>query len=73
MASLVASLFFIRFYRDTRDPLFLYLAAAFGLESVSRLLLALLPTPNEAAPEFYVMRACAYSLIIAGIVRKNRR
>jgi hypothetical protein len=73
MASLVAALFFVRFYRDTRDPLFLYFAAAFALESVHRTLLALLPTPNEAAPEFYVLRAIAYSLIILGIYRKNWR
>ena len=33
--SLVAALFFARFYRDAREPLFLYFAAAFGLEGVN--------------------------------------
>lgn len=73
MGSLVAAVFFARFYRDTRDPLFLYFAAAFALESVNRTLLGLLPTPNEAAPSLYLLRAAAYSLIILGIYRKNRR
>ena len=73
MASLAAALFFARFYRDTRDPLFLYFSAAFALEAVSRTLLAFAPSPNEGAPELYLLRALAYSLILVGIVQKNRR
>jgi hypothetical protein len=73
MASLVAALFFARFYRDTRDPLFLYFAAAFGLEAVNRTLLAFAPAPNEADPILYLVRAFAYSLILFGIYQKNRR
>lgn len=72
MASLVASLFFIRFHRETRDPLFLYFAAAFGLEAVNRSLLAFQATPNEASPYLYILRAFAYSIIVFGIYRKNR-
>jgi hypothetical protein len=73
MASLVAALFFARFYRDTRDPLFLYFAAAFGLEGVNRTLLAFSPSPNEGDPVLYLVRAFAYSLILVGIYQKNRR
>jgi hypothetical protein len=72
MASAVVSLFFVRFYRETRDPLFVYFAAAFGLEAVNRTLLAFQPTPNEASPYLYILRAFAYSLILVGIYRKNR-
>jgi hypothetical protein len=71
MASAVAALFLARFYRDSRDPLFLYFAAAFALESVNRTMLAFSPTPNEAAHELYVLRVLSYSLIIVGIWRKN--
>jgi hypothetical protein len=73
MASAVAALFFGRFYRDTRDPLFLYFAAAFALEAISRTLLAFSPAPNEGAPELYLLRALGYSLILVGIFQKNRR
>jgi uncharacterized membrane protein HdeD (DUF308 family) len=73
MASLVAALFFARYYRDTRDALFLYFAAAFGLEAVNRTLLAFAPAPNEADPTLYLLRAFAYSLIVVGIYQKNRR
>jgi Family of unknown function (DUF5985) len=73
MGCAVASLFFARFFRDTRDALFLYFSAAFGLEAVNRTLLAFSPTPNEASPGLYALRAFAYSLILFGIYRKNRR
>ena len=74
LGSFVAALFFARFYRDTGDGLFLHFAAAFGLEGVNRTLLALSASPpNEAAPVFYILRAVAYSIILLGIYRKNRR
>jgi uncharacterized membrane protein HdeD (DUF308 family) len=72
IASLTVSLFFLRFHRETRDPLFLYFAAAFGVEAVSRTVMAFQATPNEASPYLYVLRAFAYSLILVGIYRKNR-
>jgi uncharacterized membrane protein HdeD (DUF308 family) len=72
IASLTVSLFFLRFHRETRDPLFLYFAAAFGVEAISRTVMAFQTTPNEASPYLYVLRAFAYSLILVGIYRKNR-
>ena len=71
MASAVASMFFVRFYRETRDPLFLYFAAAFAIEAVNRTVLAFQATPNEASPYLYILRAFSYSLILVGIYRKN--
>jgi hypothetical protein len=72
MASLAVSLFFVRFYRETRDPIFLFFAAAFGVEAINRTVLAFQAAPNEASPYLYIMRAFAYSLILVGIYRKNR-
>ena len=71
MASAVASMFFVRFYRETRDPLFLYFAAAFAIEAVNRTVLTFQATPNEASPYLYILRAFSYSLILLGIYRKN--
>lgn len=71
MACFVAALFFLRFWRDTRDELFLLFAVAFALEGANRSLLALSPTPNEGDLSFYLVRLLAYSLIVAGIVGKN--
>jgi len=72
MASMAVSVFFVRFYRETRDPLFLCFAATFGVEAVNRTLLAFQPVPNEASPYYYLLRAFAYSLILVAIYRKNR-
>ena len=72
MASGVAALFFLRFYRETRDPLFVHFSAAFAIEAVSRTLLAFQATPNEASPYLYILRAFSYSIILIGIYRKNR-
>jgi uncharacterized membrane protein HdeD (DUF308 family) len=73
MASLAVSVFFVRFYRETKDALFLYFAAAFALEAVTRTLLAFRQATDEAAVHLYLTRAFAYSLIVVGVYIKNRR
>jgi Family of unknown function (DUF5985) len=40
-ALIVAALFFLRFWRQTRDGLFLLFAIAFGVDAAMRLLLGL--------------------------------
>lgn len=41
MASFVATLFFLKFWRQTRDRFFLLFAVAFALDAATRLTLAL--------------------------------
>lgn len=72
MASVVAGLFFLRFWRDTRDRLFLFFAVSFLVEGVNRGALGLTGDPNEARPFFYFVRFLSFVLILAGIVQKNR-
>lgn len=72
-ASLTAALFFLRFWRDTRDPLFLAFGAAFGIEGLNRIGFLLLERPNEGSPVIYAVRLLASLLILAAILRKNRR
>jgi hypothetical protein len=69
---LLSALFFLRFYRDTKDGLFIYFATAFAIEAVNRTLFAASVSMNEGLPVLYVVRAAAYSLILLGIYRKNR-
>lgn len=71
MASLVAGLFFLRFWRDTRDHLFLFFAISFLLEGLNRAALGLTGDPNEGRPLFYFVRFLSFLLIIIGIVYKN--
>jgi hypothetical protein len=72
LASLVAGLIFARFWRDSRDRLFLNFACAFWLFALNWALLALVGAETESGHYFYVLRFLAFVLIILGIVRKNR-
>jgi hypothetical protein len=73
MACLTIGLFFFQFWRRTRDRLFLVFAAAFGLMTVERIVFLTITASNEFAPYVYVVRLCAFALIIGAIVDKNRR
>jgi hypothetical protein len=71
-AALVAALFFLRFWRATRDRFFLFFAVAFGLEAFSRVLIGITGSVREDAPMFYVIRLAAYVVIFIAILDKNR-
>jgi uncharacterized protein DUF5985 len=71
MASLVAALFFLRFWRQSRDSLFLWFSVAFGLDAATRLLLGLGHISNEQEPLFYLARLATFCIILIAIVQKN--
>lgn len=71
--SLAAGLYFLRFWRESRDPLFLAFSLAFVIEGLNRTARILFPHPNESSPWVFVVRCFAFLLIIAGVVNKNRR
>ncbi|QGZ42955.1 hypothetical protein GO485_05900 [Pseudoduganella flava] len=73
MATLTIALFFLRFWRQTRDRFFLCFAAAFALEAVHRLLWALAPLADPDAPLYYLIRLASYALILGAIIDKNRK
>lgn len=73
MGCAVACVYFLKFYRDTADRLFLFFAAAFSFEGLNRTILAFSPNPREADPLIYVLRLVAYGLLLVGILDKNRR
>jgi hypothetical protein len=70
MGSMVIALFFLRFWRNTRDRLFLYFALSFGIEAVHRLYSAV-SNDGEDSPLHYLVRLVAYGLIIWAILEKN--
>jgi hypothetical protein len=72
MGYLVAGLFFLRFWRDTRDRLFLIFGIAFGLLAVQRLALVLTRDMLESQTGLYIVRLFAFLLILGAIVDKNR-
>lgn len=72
LASGVAALFFLRFWRQTRDSFFLFFAAAFALDSVARFMLGIADLSEETQPLIYLARLVTFCLIIIAIIRKNR-
>lgn len=72
MGQAVAALFFARFYRDTRDRLFLYFAAAFAILSLQRLGLAIGIAHGFDPVWYYGARLLGFVVILAGIYDKNR-
>jgi hypothetical protein len=71
-ASLTAGAFFLKFWRRTRDLLFLAFGAAFIIEGLNRTTFLFLTHPDEGRPAIYVVRILSYGLILAAIIWKNR-
>lgn len=72
-ASLAAGLFFLKFWRKTRDLLFLAFALAFTIEGLNRIGFLFVAEPNEGNPAIYIVRLLAFLLILGAILHKNRR
>jgi uncharacterized membrane protein YoaK (UPF0700 family) len=69
---LVCALFFMRFWRRTRDRFFLPFALAFALLGLVHIILALGNIPTESRGPIYLIRLAAFALILLAIMRKNR-
>jgi len=68
----VCGLFFLRFWRRTRDPLFMAFALAFALLGIGQAVLALANIPTEERGSLFLIRLSAFALILFAILRKNR-
>ena len=73
MACLTIALFFVHFWRKTKDRLFLTFAAAFSLLMLERVILVMLGSTHEFTPFVYLVRFSAFVLIILAVIDKNRR
>lgn len=69
----VAGFFFLRFWKRTRESLFLAFAAAFWLLGLAQALLTFTDIPVEERSWLFLLRLAAFSLILVSIWRKNRR
>jgi hypothetical protein len=67
-----AGLLFLRFWKLSRDRLFLIFAIAFWILAVHWLGFAILRPNDDATHHLYWARFAAFALIIVGIVDKNR-
>ena len=71
MGCLVVGLFFLRFWRKTRDRLFAIFALAFSLLGTNWLFLAF-TGQDEVNTWYYTVRLLAFVLILFAIIDKNR-
>lgn len=71
MASVTAGAFFLKFWRDTRDLLFLAFAVTFLVEGFNRTSVLFLADPSEGTPRIYLVRLFAFLLLLAAILKKN--
>jgi hypothetical protein len=74
MGFFVSSLFFFRFWRETKDRLFCVFGFAFlsmGLEHIV-ILFFRNGKLDEGRPLDYIFRLLAFAMILIGIVLKNR-
>lgn len=72
-ASCMAGLFFLKFWKTTRDRLFLAFAAFFFIEAINRIALLFFEHPNEGSPWIYLIRLLALMILLFAILEKNYR
>jgi hypothetical protein len=73
MGSLVAGLFFLRYWRETLDRLFLMFALAFFIFAVNYTVLGTADDASEWRVPVFSLRLLGFLLIIYAIVQKNRK
>ena len=72
MGFFIATLFFLRFWKRTRDELFVGFATAFALLGIGQAVLILANIPEEERSSLYLIRLLAFAVILFAIIRKNR-
>lgn len=72
VACCVIGIFFLKFWKKTRDQLFLKFSIAFWLLGLERWLLLWINPADETRTYVYLVRLVAFTLIIFGIVEKNK-
>lgn len=72
MGYAVAALFFLKFWRQSRDRLFAMFSAAFAILAIQRPVLAVITDMQGDTTWLYALRLAAYLLMLAAIVDKNR-
>jgi phosphoglycerol transferase MdoB-like AlkP superfamily enzyme len=74
LASLAVALFFLRFWRQTREPLFAVFAAAFAVFAANRVALVVLEDADETRRLWvYVSRALVFAMIAGAVLLQNLR
>ena len=71
MACAVAALLFFRYWRGTKDRLFLWFGSSFLVEALNRTHFAWSGQASDDMPLYYTIRLLSYGLILWAILEKN--
>jgi hypothetical protein len=71
MGFAIAALFFLRFWQQTRDGLFLAFCVAFVFFTLNQALITLSDVPREEQSWIYLLRLAGFVVLLIGIARKN--
>lgn len=71
MAYFISGVYFLRFWRRTRDRLFMHFAVAFWLFAVTQIIVTALGSEDQRSGHPYVLRIAGFIFILAAIVDKN--
>jgi uncharacterized membrane protein HdeD (DUF308 family) len=69
--SLVAGLFFLRFWRSTQDLLFIAFAVFFVIQGACNIAIVSLPHPNEGSLWVFLLRLLSILVVLGAIIWKN--
>jgi hypothetical protein len=69
--NLVAALFFFRFWRRTKEPLFVMFSISFVLFAGGQFGSLWLDGPHDDNTWIFLLRLAGFVLLLVGIVRKN--
>jgi hypothetical protein len=72
MSDIVLALFFLHYWKVTKDRFFLFFTWSFAIGSVSRLVLPGHLGNDEFEPIVYLIRLLSYVIILVAIIDKNR-
>ena len=72
-AGFTAALIFLRFWKMTRDRLFIFFALGFVALALNWLALAMTDPTSEDRYHVFLLRLVAFAFILYGIFDKNRR
>lgn len=68
---IIAGVFFLRFWRESRDSFFLAFAISFLIRGLNNFQRVFMPHPNVGDTWNYVIDLCSSLLILIAILRKN--
>ena len=70
LSALVAAVFFLRFWVQTRDGFFLLFSIAFAIYAASQFILGCTDA-SEYEPFYYLPRLVTFGLIVVAVINKN--